>query len=67
MNVRRDWRVRCWRPLRWLSARSRRLLVGVAETCRDLLDRRPLGVADHLAALPMGVRDLVGEREDKAL
>jgi hypothetical protein len=57
--------VRRRRPLRCLCG-SQPLPVGLAETCRDLLDRRPLGVADRLAALPVCVRDPVCEREDKA-
>ena len=39
------------------------LIVEVAEMA---FDRRPLGVADHLAAFPVGVRALVCERENDA-
>src|SRR4029453_13658477 len=40
--------------------------VGSAEARGDLVDRRPLGVADLLASLPVGVCDLVREVEDEA-
>src|SRR5579859_6528770 len=46
----------------WLRASSRRL---GSERLRNLVDRPALRVADRLAAFPVGVCDLVGQREDE--
>src|SRR5207247_9852408 len=45
---------------------SARLGLGTAEGSGDLVDRRPLGLADARSTLPVRVGDLLGEREDEA-